>query len=130
MPMSRNAVLALVALVVLFAGAFALGMRYDDRVDGYRTVFFDAERMAELQTEHVDATGEPGFPVEVAPGETVTVAGQPFTPAAGNTVQVTIGASGSSCSACTQKPSATSSRVRPTRWADRMKATRRSVGCA
>lgn len=94
MPMSRNAVLALVALVVLFAGAFALGMRYDDRVDGYRTVFFDAERMAELQTEHVDATGEPGFPVEVAPGDTVTVAGQPFTPSAGNTVQVTIGAEG------------------------------------
>ena len=92
----RRVRLALVGLAVfaLVAGVVTLLLSADAHMVQQRTVFHDANRMAGLQQAHVDQQGGQGLPLTVQPGHSAKIGGKEFTPSKGNTVRVTVNASG------------------------------------
>jgi hypothetical protein len=82
-----NAVFA--GLAVLFVAAFPVAVEIDDRVDRTRPMFDDRARMEWLQYQSVLSTGQ-GRALELAPGQSTEVAGEPFAPSAGVSVVVRV----------------------------------------
>ena len=82
-----NAVFA--GLAALFVAEFPVAVEIDDRVDRTRPMFDDRARMEWLQYQSVLTTGQ-GRALELAPGQSTEVAGEPFTPSSGVGVVVRV----------------------------------------
>jgi len=83
----KGFLIAFGAVFLLIAALFPLAQQLDAEADGRRPVYRDVLEMAVLQFRVVRAEGEP-IPMTVAPGETVQVGEESFTPSAGVSVEV------------------------------------------
>jgi len=79
--------LGLLAVAALFAVLTPVVLEVDSRVDRTRAMYDDRSRMEWLQYQSVLSAGR-AEPLELAPGESVELAGESFTSSAGVAVEV------------------------------------------